>query len=232
MNHSDAEIEQFSRLAKIWWEKDGELKTLHDINPCRLHYIQQSTTLANREIIDLGCGGGILSEAMALAGAGNVLGIDMSDDCIHVAKQHGEGITNLNYRIAEIESLSETAKSSYDIVTCMEMLEHVPNPKNIIKASKALLKPGGKLFLSTLNRTPTAFFKAIIGAEYLFNIIPRGTHHYKQFIKPSELSHWLREFGFDIKSIKGIDYNPWLRQAQLGNDIRVNYLICAEKTGQ
>jgi 2-polyprenyl-6-hydroxyphenyl methylase/3-demethylubiquinone-9 3-methyltransferase len=236
MNHHAAstnlaEVDKFNELASHWWDKNGPLKTLHDINPCRLQYIiDYCGDLMNQRILDVGCGGGILSESMAREGA-HVLGIDLAQELIQVARLHAidQKVSYLDYQVQDVIKWSNQYPGTYDVVTCMELLEHVPNPQCIIEACANLLRSGGFLYLSTLNRHPISYLKAVLAAEYLLRIVPIGTHDYQSMIRPSELASMLRDAGVDILSIDGMDYNPWLRKAIRSKDVRVNYLIVAQK---
>ena len=221
------EIKKFEDVAHRWWDRDSEFKPLHDINPLRLNYIDENAAgIKNKKLIDVGCGGGILAESMALRGA-NVLGIDMGAAPLSVAELHAleAGIDNIKYQKSTVEQIANEQSGQYDVVTCMEMLEHVPDPASIIKACSKLVKPGGHLFFSTINRTPKSFALAIIGAEYIMNMLAKGTHEYAKFIRPSELENWAREAGLQLENIKGMTYNPLLQSYKLGNDVGVNYLM-------
>lgn len=228
-NADPVEIEKFSQLAHKWWDPHSEFKPLHDINPLRLDYIDRNASLAGKTVLDVGCGGGILSESMAALNA-NVTGIDLSDKALQVAKLHLlESGKKVNYRKIAVESLAEEQPGHYDIVTCMEMLEHVPDPASVVKACASLAKPGATLFFSTLNRNPKSYLFAIIGAEYLLRLLPKGTHDYRKFITPSELGHFVRDAGLEIIGIKGLSYNPITQIYSLTNDTAVNYLIATRK---
>ena len=223
-NVNPGEIHKFGSMAERWWDPQGEFKTLHEINPLRLSFIQRFTSLAGQKVVDVGCGGGILTEALARQGA-EATGIDLSDDLIDVADLHGleSGIT-VNYQKISAEELAGQQPESFDHVTCMEMLEHVPDPGSIIKACAALVKPGGMVFFSTLNRKPKAYVLAIVAAEHLLRMLPKGTHDYKTFIKPSELSQSARACGLSLQGMVGIEYNPFTKLFSLSNDIDVNYI--------
>lgn len=224
MNVDPAEIAKFEELASRWWDKQGEFKPLHEINPLRLQYINQRVGLAGKKVLDVGCGGGILAESMANSGA-NVLGIDMGKAPLTVAKLHAmEAEIDLEYRQVTVEELAEEMPGQFDAVTCMEMLEHVPDPASIINACYKLVKPGGDVFMSTLNRNPKSFMFAVVGAEYLLQMLPKGTHDYKKFIKPSELNNWSRAAGLELKDISGLSYNPLTKVYKLNNDVSVNYM--------
>lgn len=223
------EINKFGSLAEKWWDPNGEFNTLHAVNPLRTSYIQQYCEIENQRIVDVGCGGGILSEALAKLG-GSVVGIDMSQDLIEIADLHSlESQLEIDYQKTSAESLAKNSSETFDCVTCMEMLEHVPNPASIVDACARLVKPGGMVFFSTLNRKWKAWMLAIVGAEYLMRMIPKGTHDYKTFIKPSELTAWARQAGLEIQGITGIEYNPLIKQFHLGNDIDVNYIAVFKK---
>lgn len=228
-NFSQAELDKFDELAQRWWDPDGPQKALHALNPARLGYVAERTSLRDAAVLDVGCGGGLLSEALAQAGA-KVTAIDLAPNLLKVARLHGlESGIKVDYREMPVEQLAEEAPGSFDAITCMEMLEHVPDPTSIIRACHALLKPGGQLFLSTLNRTPAAFALAIVGAEYVARLLPKGTHHYKEFIRPSELAAWLRDAGLQLQDVSGLAYEPWRQRARLSTRTDVNYLACAVK---
>jgi len=223
-NVDPAEIAKFEELANRWWDTHGEFKPLHEINPLRLQYIDKRVGLSGKKVLDVGCGGGILAESMAASGA-DVLGIDMGKAPLTVAKLHAmEAEIDLNYRQVTVEELAEEMPGQFDAVTCMEMLEHVPDPASIIRACHKLVKPGGDVFMSTINRNPKAFMFAVVGAEYLLQMLPKGTHDYKKFIKPSELSTWARQAELELKDISGISYNPLTKAYKVGNDVSVNYM--------
>lgn len=223
------EINKFGAQAEHWWDVEGEFKTLHDINPLRIGYVQQFAPIAGKRIIDVGCGGGILSEGLAKLGA-DVTGIDLSAELIDIADLHGleSGIT-VSYQKISAEEMAEQQPEQFDIVTCMEMLEHVPNPAAIIKACAKLVKPNGFVFFSTLNRKPKAYLLAIVAAEYLLKMLPKGTHDFKTFIKPSELSQFSRTADLSLQGIVGIEYNPLTKRFSLGNDIDVNYIAAFKR---
>ncbi len=225
INVDPAEIAKFEDLANRWWDKHGEFKPLHEINPLRLQYIDQRVGLAGKKVLDVGCGGGILAESMAQSGA-DVLGIDMGKAPLTVARLHAmEAEIDLEYRQVTVEELAEEMPGQFDAVTCMEMLEHVPDPASIIRACHKLVKPGGDVFMSTLNRNPKSFMFAVVGAEYILQMLPKGTHDYKKFIKPSELSTWSRAAGLELKDITGLSYNPLTKIYKLSsNDVSVNYM--------
>ena len=224
-NVDTQELAKFEALASRWWDPDSEFKPLHQINPLRLEYIQQRTGgLAGRRVLDVGCGGGILSESMALRGA-QVVGIDLTEAPLAVARLHQlESGADLDYRQISAEALAESEPAGFEIVTCMEMLEHVPDPASTIRACAQLVKPGGHLFFSTLNRNPKAWLLAIIGAEYVLRLLPKGTHDYRKFIRPSELDGWLRAAGLTLRHLTGLHYNPLTGRYGLGPDVSVNYL--------
>lgn len=226
-NVDPAELGKFDRLAARWWDPNGESRPLHDLNPARLGYIASHCPLPGVVALDLGCGGGLLAEAMAAAGA-EVTAIDLAPEVLEVARMHLlESGLAVDYRQVSAEALAAEEPGRYDLVACMEMLEHVPDPSAIISACARLLKPGGKLVLSTLNRTPQAFGLAILGAEYLLRLLPRGTHEYAKFIRPAELAGWLREAGLELVDVSGLHYNPLSRRAWVAPGTAVNYLACA-----
>ncbi|PPD41119.1 MAG: bifunctional 2-polyprenyl-6-hydroxyphenol methylase/3-demethylubiquinol 3-O-methyltransferase UbiG [Methylobacter sp.] len=223
------EINKFGSMAERWWDTQGEFKTLHDINPLRLEFIRQYAGIAGKRIVDVGCGGGILTEALAKQGA-DALGIDLSEELVDIADLHGlESGVNAHYQKISVEELAEQQPGSFDHVTCMEMLEHVPDPGSIITACSQLVKPGGKVFFSTLNRQPKAYLLAIVAAEHLLQMLPKGTHDFKTFIKPSELCQTARSAGLALQGMVGIEYNPFNKQFSLGKDIGVNYIAAFER---
>ncbi|MEN8218666.1 MAG: bifunctional 2-polyprenyl-6-hydroxyphenol methylase/3-demethylubiquinol 3-O-methyltransferase UbiG [Pseudomonadota bacterium] len=228
INVDQQELAKFSTLASRWWDKNSEFKPLHDINPLRLDYIDQGVSgLADKTVLDVGCGGGILSESMAQRGA-NVTGIDMGSAPLSVAKLHlYESALKVDYQCTSVEQLAAEHPASFDVVTCMEMLEHVPDPASVVTACHHLVKPGGHIFFSTINRNPKSYLFAIIGAEYLLKLLPQGTHDYAKFIRPAELAQWIRTAGGDMKDISGMNYNPLTKHYSLGQDASVNYLIHA-----
>jgi 2-polyprenyl-6-hydroxyphenyl methylase/3-demethylubiquinone-9 3-methyltransferase len=229
MNHRQAEIDKFDALAARWWDPQGPQKALHALNPARLGYVAARTPLRGARVLDVGCGGGLLSEALAAEGA-DVTAIDLAPDLLKVARLHGlESGVRVDYRQQPVEALAAEAPAAFDAITCMEMLEHVPDPGAILAACAALLKPGGRLFVSTLNRTPAAFALAIVGAEYVARMLPRGTHRYRDFIRPSELGAWLRDCGLALEDVSGLAYEPWRNAAHVGGGTAVNYLACAVK---
>ncbi|GAA0907238.1 bifunctional 3-demethylubiquinone 3-O-methyltransferase/2-octaprenyl-6-hydroxy phenol methylase [Rothia nasimurium] len=228
-NVSAEEIARFEKLAARWWDPDGESRPLHDLNPVRAAYVGGRTQLRGAKVVDVGCGGGLLSEALARAGA-NVTAIDLGAKLIEIAKLHlFESNLSVDYRVQSSEELAAAEPASFDAVCCMEMIEHVPDPLVLIRDLAAMLKPGGQLFLSTLNRTPAAFGAAIVGAEYLMRLLPRGTHHYAQFLKPSEVAAMLRHVDLELEDIKGLAYNPLTRNASLSGNTSVNYILSARK---
>lgn len=228
-NKDQAEIDKFSDLASRWWDKTSEFKPLHAINPLRLNWIKKHVDLNGKTVVDIGCGGGILAESLAQSGA-NTTGIDLSDKALKVADLHGlESGVSVKYQLISAEELAENAPKSFDLVTCMEMLEHVPDPLSVVKACSKLAKPGGVLFFSTLNRNPKAYLLAVLGAEYVLNLLPKGTHDFKKFIKPSELAGFLREAGLEMIDIAGMSFNPLTDTYSIGKDTDVNYLIAARK---
>jgi 2-polyprenyl-6-hydroxyphenyl methylase/3-demethylubiquinone-9 3-methyltransferase len=228
-NADTAEVAKFDAMAQRWWDPQGPSKPLHDLNPLRLQYIDRAVSLAGKLVVDVGCGGGILSEAMALAGA-RVLGIDLSQACLDVAHLHAlearieAARGRLDYRAVSAEALAHEHPAHFDVVTCMELLEHVPDPAAMLAALASLVRPGGEVIVSTLNRHPRAFAVAIIGAEYIARVLPRGTHDYLKFIRPSELARWGRAAGLELVDVTGISYNPLTRSFRLSDDATVNYL--------
>ena len=230
-NVNQLELDKFSALAHKWWDTNSEFKPLHEINPLRLNYIDQHAHISDKSVLDVGCGGGILSESMANCGA-QVTGIDLAEKSLKIAKLHLlESGVQVDYQCIAVETLAEQQPASFDVVTCMEMLEHVPDPASIIRACAILVKPGGWVFFSTLNRNPKAYLYAIIGAEYVLNLLPRGTHDYAKFIKPSELSRHARDAGLTINDIIGMTYNPITKVYKLESDSDVNYLIACQRHG-
>ena len=226
LNVDPVEIDKFQSIASRWWDTESEFKPLHALNPLRCDYIEQrSNGLKDKRVLDIGCGGGILAEALTLRGA-NVTGIDMADMSLKVAKMHlHESQLDVDYQLTTAEAFSENNAGSFDVVTCLEMLEHVPDPESIIASAARLLKPGGDLFFSTINRNPKSFALAILGAEYLLNMVPKGTHDYKRFIKPSELASAIRENELSLLDITGITYNPFTKNYKLSRDIDVNFIL-------
>ena len=228
-NVNPAEVARFEALASRWWDPDGESRPLHDLNPLRAAFVAERVALKSARVLDVGCGGGLLSEALAHAGA-VVTAIDLAPALLDVARLHlHESGVSVDYRQITVEDLATTETQPFDAITCMEMLEHVPDPESVIAACARLLKPGGKLFMSTLNRTPVAFGAAIVGAEYVMRLLPRGTHHYAQFIKPSELAAAVRRQGLELTDLSGIAWNPVTRNARLIDRVDVNYIACAVK---
>jgi 2-polyprenyl-6-hydroxyphenyl methylase/3-demethylubiquinone-9 3-methyltransferase len=225
MNADPAELQKFSDLAHRWWDPESEFKPLHQINPLRLEWIDSTVQLDGKKVIDIGCGGGILAESMAARGA-QVTGVDLSEKALGVARLHlYESGQTVDYRLISAEDISREAPGSFDVVTCMEMLEHVPDPASTIRACAALVKPGGYVFFSTLNRNIKAYLMAVVGAEYILNLLPKGTHEYAKFIKPSELARYVREAGLDVEELIGMNYNPLNKVYSLGRDTDVNYLM-------
>jgi 2-polyprenyl-6-hydroxyphenyl methylase / 3-demethylubiquinone-9 3-methyltransferase len=229
-NVDQAEIAKFEALASRWWDKNSEFKPLHDINPLRSNYIDERSPVAGKKVLDVGCGGGILSEALAQRGA-DVSGIDMGEAPLQVAKLHSlESGTSINYRQITAEELAEQEPEQYDIVTCLEMLEHVPDPASVIRACAKLCKPGGDVYFSTINRNPKAYAFAVLGAEYLLKMLPKGTHEYSKFIRPSELSNWIRQADLDLQDMTGLTYNPLTKSYKMKHgDVDVNYMAHTTK---
>ena len=231
MNADPAELQKFSDLAHRWWDPESEFKPLHQINPLRLNWIDDNASIAGKKVVDIGCGGGILAESMAARGA-QVTGVDLSDKALGVARLHlFESGQQVDYRHISAEDLAHECPASFDVVTCMEMLEHVPDPASTIRACATLVKPGGSIFFSTLNRNLKAYLMAVVGAEYVLNLLPRGTHEYAKFIKPSELARYVREAGLDVEEIIGMQYNPFSKVYSLGRDTDVNYLMRTTRNG-
>jgi 2-polyprenyl-6-hydroxyphenyl methylase / 3-demethylubiquinone-9 3-methyltransferase len=233
MSNVDAqELAKFSELAHKWWDPESEFRPLHQINPLRLQWIDSLATLAGKHVLDVGCGGGILAESMA-AKAAQVTGIDLAARPLGVARLHAleAGVGNVEYREIATEALAAQKPGSYDVVTCMEMLEHVPDPAAVVQACATLAKPGGWVFFSTLNRNPKSFLFAIIGAEYVLGLLPKGTHEYARFIRPSELARWTREAGLSMQGSRGMEYNPLTRRYWLSGNTSVNYLVACRKPG-
>jgi 2-polyprenyl-6-hydroxyphenyl methylase/3-demethylubiquinone-9 3-methyltransferase len=231
-NVDPQELAKFGDLAHRWWDPESEFRPLHEINPLRLEWIDDTAGLAGKVVLDVGCGGGILAEAMAER-ARSVLGIDLAARSLRVARLHAleRGIEKVEYREVAVEALAEERPRAFDIVTCMEMLEHVPDPASAVAACARLAAPGGWVFFSTLHRSPKAFAQAIVGAEYVLGLLPRGTHEYAKFIRPSELARWCREAGLELQATRGLLYNPLTRRYRLGSDTGVNYLVACRKPG-
>jgi len=228
-NVDPQELGRFNAMAARWWDLNGPSRALHDLNPARLGYVAARTPLAGARVCDVGCGGGILSEALALAGA-RVVALDLAQDVLMVARLHAlESGAQVDYRLEPVESLAAREPGTFDAVTCMELLEHVPDPRALLAACAALLRPGGRLFLSTLDRSPSAFLAAIVGAEYIAGLLPKGTHDYAKFIRPSEACAWLRAVGLEPLDVSALDYDPLTRRASIGRTPRVNYLVAAER---
>lgn len=229
-NVDPAELAKFSELAHRWWDPESEFRPLHEINPLRLDWINGLSPLHGQRVLDVGCGGGILSDAMARKGA-QVLGIDLATKSLRVAQLHAleANTPRVEYREISAEALAEEQPGSFDTVTCMEMLEHVPDPASVVRACAALVKPGGWVFFSTINRNAKAFLFAIVGAEHVLQLLPKGTHEYARFIRPSELVGWCRDAGLDATATRGLDYNPITRRYGLSADTSVNYLIACRK---
>ena len=229
LNFDPKEIAKFEELASRWWDPDSEFKPLHEINPLRLEYIDRRASLKGKTVVDIGCGGGILAESMALKGA-NVLGIDMGKAPLSVASLHKlETGAELEYLQITAEELADKEAGKYDVVTCMEMLEHVPDPSSVIAACSKLVKPDGHVFFSTINRNPKSYLFAIVGAEYIMQMLPKGTHEYSKFIKPSELEAWARDADLHLRELTGMSYNLLSKKYSLGHDVDVNYLMHTQK---
>lgn len=229
MNADPLELQKFSELAHRWWDPTSEFRPLHEINPLRLEWINARAPLAGKNVIDIGCGGGILAESMARKGA-RVTGIDLSEKALKVADLHSlESGVQVRYQLIAAEDMAAQEAGQYDVVTCMEMLEHVPDPAAIVQAAATLVKPGGKVFFSTLNRNPKSYLFAVIGAEYLLRLLPKGTHDYAKFITPAELSQYIRSAGLQVDSLKGLGYNPLSKIYSLNDDTDVNYMVACTR---
>ena len=230
INADPQELAKFSDLAHKWWDPESEFRPLHQINPLRLDWIDRFAAIAGKNVVDVGCGGGILAESMARRGA-RVLGVDLADKPLKVAQLHAMegGVANLDYRSISAEDLAAEQPGAFDVVTCMEMLEHVPDPSSVIRACAAMARPGGWVFFSTLNRNPKSFLFAIVGAEYVLKLLPKGTHEFSRFIRPAELARWTREAGLDHVEFKGLEYNPITRRYWLSGDTSVNYMVACRK---
>lgn len=229
MNVDQSEIAKFSALAHRWWDPNSEFKPLHAINPLRLSWMKSFVNFEGKKVVDIGCGGGILAESIAQSGA-DTTGIDLSEKALKVAELHALEVgANLTYRAISAEDLAQEQAGQYDVVTCMEMLEHVPDPASVVRACAALCKPGGILFFSTLNRNPKSYLFAIIGAEYILRLLPKGTHEYAKFIKPSELVHFTRAADLEMLGIKGLGYNPITQVYSINDNVDVNYMIAVRK---
>ncbi len=224
-NVDPAEISKFDAAAPRWWDPDGDFRPLHDLNPARLDYIEARAGLAGRRVLDVGCGGGLLAEGMARRGA-RVTGIDLSPGALEVARLHAlEGGVSVDYRLVAAEDIAPAERGAFDLVTCLEMLEHVPDPAQVVQALAELVRPGGDVVCATINRNPKAFALAIVGAEYLLRLLPAGTHQYARLIKPSELARWARDAGLELADLAGLEYDPLTRKARVSTDTSVNYLI-------
>ena len=230
VNADYLELQKFGELAHKWWDKNSEFKPLHELNPLRLNWIDGFANLKGKRVLDVGCGGGILSESMFFKGA-DVVGIDLGEKALSVAKLHQlESGAKVDYQYIAVEQLATRQPESFDVVTCMEMLEHVPDPISIVAACARLVKPGGSVFFSTINRNAKAYLYAVIGAEYVLNLLPKGTHDYAKFIKPSELSTWARNADLNVNTLRGMSYNPMTQHYSLGDDVSVNYMMHTTKS--
>jgi 2-polyprenyl-6-hydroxyphenyl methylase / 3-demethylubiquinone-9 3-methyltransferase len=229
-NVDPQELAKFSELAHRWWDRNSEFRPLHDMNPLRLEWIDSLAGLARKTVLDVGCGGGILAESMA-ARAVHVTGIDLAGKALGVARLHAleTGVDNIEYLEVAAEDLAQQRPAGFDVVTCMEMLEHVPEPASVVAACARLVRPGGWVFFSTLNRNPKSFLFGIVGAEYVLQLLPKGTHEYARFIRPSELARWCREAGMDLQTSRGMEYNPLTRRFRLSGDTSVNYLFACRR---
>jgi 2-polyprenyl-6-hydroxyphenyl methylase/3-demethylubiquinone-9 3-methyltransferase len=228
-NFRQAELDRFGSLASRWWDPEGPQKPLHALNPVRLRYVADRAELGGARVLDVGCGAGLLSEALAQSGA-RVTAIDLAPELVKVARLHAlESGVQVDYRVQPVEEVASAEAGAYDVVTCMEMIEHVPDPAAVIAACAQALRPGGRLFVSTLNRTPAAFALAIVGAEYVARLLPKGTHTYRDFVRPSELAAWFRAAGLAIEDVSGLAYMPWRNAARLVRRTDVNYIACARK---
>ena len=231
-NVDRAEQDKFDAIAGGWWDPEGPFRPLHELNPARLRYVAERAELAGARVVDVGCGGGILAESLARKGA-DVTGIDVAGKVLAIARLHlHESGLEVDYREVTVEALAAESPAGFDVVTCMEMLEHVPDPSSIVRSVRDLLRPGGHAFFSTLNRTPAAFLLGIVGAEHIARLLPRGTHRYDRFIRPSELSAWARAAGLQVRDIRGLHYNPVTRSVMLGGNVHVNYLLHAFRPGE
>ena len=230
INADPQELAKFSELAHRWWDTESEFRPLHQINPLRLDWIDAHARLQGKHVVDIGCGGGILADSMARRGA-NVLGIDLATKPLKVAQLHAleAGTPDIDYREVPAEALADEAPAAFDVVTCMEMLEHVPDPSSIVRAAATLVKPGGWVFFSTINRNAKAFMFAIVGAEHVLQLLPKGTHEYARFIRPSELAQWCRDAGLELTDTRGMEYNPITQRYKLSGDTSVNYLIACRR---
>lgn len=233
VNADPQELSKFGELAHRWWDTEGEFAPLHQINPLRLEWIAAQASLEGAEVLDVGCGGGILAESMARRKTAKVLGIDLSPKPLKVAQLHAmdAGVTNLEYREIAVETLALERPGSFDVVTCMEMLEHVPDPASVVKACAQLVRPGGWVFFSTINRSPKAFLFAIVGAEHVLKLLPKGTHEYAKFLRPSELTSFIRSAALSVEGFKGLEYNPMTQRYWLSDDTAVNYMVACRRPG-
>jgi 2-polyprenyl-6-hydroxyphenyl methylase/3-demethylubiquinone-9 3-methyltransferase len=228
-NVDEAEVAKFNALASRWWDPDGDFRPLHEINPLRLDWIRQQVNLSNKKVVDIGCGGGILAESMASVGA-DTLGIDMADGPLAVARLHqAESGADVTYEQMTAEALAARSPGEFDVVACLEMLEHVPDPSQVIRSCAELVKPGGHVFFSTINRNPKSFAFAIVGAEYILKLLPTGTHEYQKFIRPSEMDEWARDAGLELRDSIGMHYNPITKDYSLGPNLDVNYLMSYQR---